>query len=256
MNQIHKTAIVNPKAELGNNVSVGPFAVIEEDVIIGDGTHIAEHAIIRPGARIGKECRVFPGAMISEVSQDLKYAGEKTETYIGDRTLIREYATVHKGTADRMKTVIGHDCMIMAYVHVAHDCLIGNHCIISNATQLAGHVTVEDTVIIGGMTGVHQFVQIGTHAFVGGYMRISKDVPPYILAAGLPARYAGLNQVGLTRRGFSPQVMKALKDFYQILYRSDYNVSDALKYVEENHELIPETRHAIEFIRSSKRGLI
>ncbi len=256
MNQIHKTAIVNPKAELENDVIVGPYAIIDEDVIIGKGTRIAEHAIIRPGARIGEDCRIFQGAVVSEISQDLKYKGEKTETFIGARTIIREYATIHKGTEDRMKTVIGHDCMIMAYVHVAHDCLVGNHCIFSNATQLAGHVTVEDTVIIGGMTGIHQFVQIGTHAFVGGYMRISKDVPPYILAAGMPARYAGLNQVGLTRRGFSPQVMKALKDFYQILYRSDYNISDALKYIEENHELIPEIRHIIEFIRHSRRGLI
>lgn len=256
MSLIHKTAIVNPKAELGNNVYVGPYAIIDEDVIIGDETHIAEHAIIRPGARIGSQCRIFSGAIISEISQDLKYHGEKTETFIGNRTIIREYATIHKGTADRMKTVVGNDCMIMAYVHVAHDCKIGNNCIFSNATQLAGHVTVEDTVIIGGMTGIHQFVQIGAHAFVGGYMRISKDVPPYILAAGMPARYAGLNQVGLTRRGFGPEVLKALKEFYQILYRSDYNISDALKYVEEKLELIPETRHAIEFIKASKRGLI
>ncbi|MGC9513157.1 MAG: acyl-ACP--UDP-N-acetylglucosamine O-acyltransferase [Fidelibacterota bacterium] len=256
MSLIHQTAIVSPKAELGNQVQVGPYAIIDEDVVIGDETRIAEHAIIRPGARIGRQCQIFPGAIISEISQDLKYKGERTETIIGDRTIIREYATIHKGTEDRMRTVVGNDCMIMAYVHVAHDCKIGNNCIFSNATQLAGHVTVEDFVIIGGMTGVHQFVQIGAHAFVGGYMRISKDVPPYILAAGLPARYAGLNQVGLTRRGFSAEVLKKLKEFYQILYRSDYNISDALKYIETKIELIPETQHAVEFIKASKRGLI
>ncbi|RKY48486.1 MAG: acyl-[acyl-carrier-protein]--UDP-N-acetylglucosamine O-acyltransferase [Candidatus Neomarinimicrobiota bacterium] len=256
MNLIHQTAIVSPKAELGNHVRIGAYAIIDEDVIIGDETHIAEHAIIRPGARIGKHCQIYPGAIVSEISQDLKYKGEKTETIIGDRTIIREYATIHKGTADRMKTVVGDDCMIMAYVHVAHDCKIGNNCIFSNATQLAGHVTVEDFVIIGGMTGIHQFVQIGAHAFVGGYMRISKDVPPYILAAGMPARYAGLNHVGLTRRGFSPDVLKKLKEFYKILYRSDYNISDALKYIETSVELIPETQHAIDFIKVSNRGLI
>ncbi|MDK2976341.1 MAG: UDP-N-acetylglucosamine acyltransferase [Candidatus Marinimicrobia bacterium] len=256
MSLIHQTAIISPKAELGNHVQVGPYAIIDEDVVIGDETRIAEHVIIRPGARIGRQCQIFSGAIVSEISQDLKYKGERTETIIGDRTIIREYATIHKGTEDRMRTVVGNDCMIMAYVHVAHDCKIGNNCIFSNATQLAGHVTVEDFVIIGGMTGIHQFVQIGAHAFVGGYMRISKDVPPYILAAGLPARYAGLNHVGLTRRGFSSEVLEKLKEFYQIIYRSDYNVADALRYIETQVELIPETQHAVEFIKASKRGLI
>jgi UDP-N-acetylglucosamine acyltransferase len=256
MNQIHKTAIIHSRAELGDNITIGPYAIIDDDVIIGDGTRIAEHAIIRPGARIGKDCSIFPGAIVSEISQDLKYKGEKTETLVGDRTIIREYATIHKGTEDRMKTVIGNDCMIMAYVHIAHDCLIGNNCIFSNATQLAGHVTVEDMVTIGGMTGIHQFVEIGAHSFVGGYMRISKNVPPYILAAGLPAKYAGLNRVGLTRRGFSPEVMKSLRDFYQIVYRSEYNISDALKYAEENLEITPEVNHAVDFIKRSKRGII
>jgi UDP-N-acetylglucosamine acyltransferase len=256
MSLIHQTAIISPKAELGNHVQVGPYAIIDEDVVIGDETRIAEHVIIRPGARIGRQCQIFSGAIVSEISQDLKYKGERTETIIGDRTIIREYATIHKGTEDRMRTVVGNDCMIMAYVHVAHDCKIGNNCIFSNATQLAGHVTVEDFVIIGGMTGIHQFVQIGAHAFVGGYMRISKDVPPYILAAGLPARYAGLNHVGLSRRGFSSEVLEKLKEFYQIIYRSDYNVADALRYIETQVELIPETQHAVEFIKASKRGLI
>ncbi|MDD3806435.1 MAG: acyl-ACP--UDP-N-acetylglucosamine O-acyltransferase [Candidatus Marinimicrobia bacterium] len=256
MTFIHKLAVVSPKAELGKDVYIGPYSVVNEDVIIGDGTHIAEHAIIRPGARIGTNCKIFSGAIISEISQDLKYKGEKTETFIGDRTIVREYATIHKGTAHRMKTVVGSDCLLMAYVHIAHDCIIGNNCIISNATQLAGHVRVEDKVTIGGMTGIHQFVQIGTHAFVGGYLRVGKDIPPYILAAGVPARFAGINHRGLERAGFSSDVIKTLKEFYHIIYRSEYNVSDALKYIENNVELIPETKHAIEFIKSSQRGLI
>jgi UDP-N-acetylglucosamine acyltransferase len=252
---ISNRAIINKSAKLGNNVKIFPNAIIDEDVIIGDNTIINSNAIIRSGARIGKNCEIFPGAIISEIGQDLKFNGEKTYTFIGDGTIIREYVTIHRGTKDRNKTVIGKNCLIMAYVHIAHDCLLGENIIISNSTQIAGHVTIEDYATISGMVPVHQFTKIGTHSFIGGGYRVSKDVPPYVLVAGEPLQFKGLNIVGLRRRGFSNGKIKELKNIYKIIYRSEYNIKDAIDYIENNFQLTNESKHIVDFIKNSERGI-
>ncbi|MEA3500372.1 MAG: acyl-ACP--UDP-N-acetylglucosamine O-acyltransferase [Candidatus Marinimicrobia bacterium] len=256
MENISNKAIINKSAKLGNNVKIYPNAIIDEDVIIGDNTIINSNAIIRSGARIGKNCEIFPGAIISEVCQDLKFNGMKTYAYIGDGTIIREYATIHRGTQDRGETVIGKNCLIMAYVHIAHDCLLRDNVIISNLSQIAGHVTIENYVTISGMVPVHQFTKLGSHSFIGGGYRVSKDVPPYILAAGEPLQYKGLNVVGLRRRGFSNEKIKELKNIYKVIYRSKYNTKDAIKYIENNFQLTDESKHIVDFIKNSERGIL
>ncbi len=256
MGNISNRAIINKSAKLGNNVKIFPNAIIDEDVIIGDNTIINSNAIIRSGARIGKNCEIFPGAIISEIGQDLKFNGEKTYTFIGDGTTIREYVTIHRGTKDRNKTVIGKNCLIMAYVHIAHDCLLGENVIISNTSQIAGHVTIEDYATISGMVPVHQFTKIGTHSFIGGGYRVSKDVPPYVLAAGEPLQYKGLNVVGLRRRGFSNEKIKEIKNIYKIIYQSKYNIKDAVNYIENNFQLTNESKHIVDFIKNSERGIL
>lgn len=256
MNTIHPTALIHPEAKLGVNVSVGPFAIIDADVQIGDNSEIHSHAVIRNGARIGNNCRIFNGAVISEIPQDLKYANEVTHTFIGDGTTVREYATIHRGTEDSRKTVVGKNCLIMAYVHIAHDCTIGDYCIFSNATQIAGHVTVEDWASLGGMVAVHQFVTIGAHSFIGGHYRVAKDVPPFILALGEPLRFGGLNMVGLRRRGFSDQTIEQLKQAYRIIFRSQFNYGDAVNHLENTMDLSPEIKQIVTFIRGSERGIL
>ncbi|MCK5520619.1 MAG: acyl-ACP--UDP-N-acetylglucosamine O-acyltransferase [Candidatus Marinimicrobia bacterium] len=256
MDLIHKSAVIHPDAKLHESVKVGPYAIIDGDVEIDEGTVIDGHVLIRDGARIGKNNRFFHSAVISEIPQDKKFYGEYAMTIIGDNNNIREFATIHRGTEDRDKTMIGNDCLIMAYVHIAHDVFVGNNVVISNATQVAGHADIEDFAIISGMVGVHQFVKIGSHSFIGGGYRVGQDVPPFIMASGDPLRYAGLNTVGLKRRGFSPDKFEALKSFYRILYRSKYNVSDAVRKLEETFEFTEETRIALDFIKRSKRGLI
>ncbi len=253
---IHPTAIVDPKAELHESVEVGAFSIIEGDVVIDEGTAVGSNAVIAGGSRIGKHCRIFNGAVIGTAPQDLKYKGEKTYIEIGDNTTVREFCTLNRGTADHGKTEIGRNCLLMAYVHVAHDCIIHNHVILANAVNLAGHIEIEEYVGIGGMDPIHQFVKIGRHAFVGGGYRIDKDIPPYILAAGEPLTFAGLNSVGLKRRGFSPETRASLKKAYKIIYRSKLNTSQALTRIEEEMDVTPEIQHVIEFIRSSKRGII
>ncbi|RMD93214.1 MAG: acyl-ACP--UDP-N-acetylglucosamine O-acyltransferase [Calditrichaeota bacterium] len=249
-------AQVNPKAELGEGVTVGPFSIIEEDVIIGPGTRVASHVLIARGARIGASCQIHHGAVLSTIPQDMKFAGEETTLEIGDRTIVREYATLNRGTKDRWKTIIGHDCLIMAYVHVAHDCIIGNHVILANAVNMAGHVIIEDYANIGGLVPIHQFVRVGTHAFVGGGYRIAKDVPPYVLASGEPLKYAGLNVVGLKRRGFSSETLAILKKAYKFIYRSNLNVSQALEKIKSELEITREIQNIIKFIENSQRGII
>lgn len=256
MTNIHPTAIVDPNAQLGEDVTVGPYSIIQNDVIIGDGCQIASHVLIHAGTRMGKRCRVFNGAVLGTDPQDLKYAGEKTTLEIGDNTTIREFCTLNRGSAHRMKTVVGSNSLLMAYVHIAHDCIIGNHVILANAVNMAGHVTIEDYASVGGMTPIHQFVRIGKHAFVGGGLRVPKDVPPYILAADEPLTYEGINRVGLSRRGFSPETMMKLRQAYKLLYRSGLNVSQALSQIEATVELIPEVQDIIQFIRTSERGII
>lgn len=248
--------VIHPEAKLGENVVVEPFTTIAADVVIGDGTWIGPNVTIMDGARIGKNCKIFPGAVVSGVPQDLKYAGEITTAEIGDNTIIRECVTMNRGTSAKGKTVIGKNCLIMAYVHVAHDCFIGNNCILVNNVGLAGEVEVEDFVIIGGMTAVHQFSKIGTHAMVGGVSKIRKDVPPYIRASKDPLAYVGINSIGLRRRGLSNETIYAINDTYRIIYQQGLNTSNALKKVEETIPQSPERDHIIEFIKTSKRGII
>ena len=255
---IDPRAAVSPKARLGTNVSVGPFTVIEEGAVIGDGTTVAANALIGTGARIGSECRIHHGAVVGHAPQDLKYAGEASTCEIGDRTTVREYAVLHRGTGQGGRTVIGRDCFLMAFSHVAHDCSVGDHVILANAAMLAGHITVEDWVTIGGITPVHQFVHIGQHAMIGGGLRVPKDVPPYVLAGGEPVVFEGLNSIGLRRRGFLPGVIDALDRAYTLIYRSGLNVSQAVSRIREDAALsgFREVQNVLEFIKNSKRGIM
>ncbi len=256
MNQIHPTAIVDSKAEIGNNVIIDPFAVIEPEVSIGDGTHIRSHVVIGSGTTIGENCQIFSGAVIGTVPQDLKFGNEKTFVTIGDNTTIREYATVNRATTHSYYTRVGNNCMLMAYSHVAHDCQLGNNVIIANSVNMAGHVIIGDYVGIGGLSAIHQFVHIGAHSFIGGMMRIAKDVPPYILAMGEPLTYAGLNTVGLKRRGFKEQNLTLLKRAYKVLYRQKLTVKEAILTIDKEFEKIPEIVELLDFLKGSDRGII
>jgi UDP-N-acetylglucosamine acyltransferase len=254
--QIDPRADVSAKAEIGDGVTVAPFVVIEEDVVIGNGTWIGPHAVIFNGARIGRDCKIFPGASISAPPQDLKYRGEPTEMVVGDRTVVREYATLNRGTAASGTTKVGSDCLLMAYSHAAHDCVVGNHAILANCASLAGHVTLGDYVILGGLTAVHQFVVIGDHVMIGGGLRVTKDVPPFILAGQDPLCFEKLNLIGLRRRGFSEEALTALDQTYRILYRSGLNVSQAVDRIKSDVAPIPDVRKVLDFIAASKRGII
>ncbi len=251
-------AAVSPKAILGENVTVGPFTVVEAGAVIGDGTSVAANAFIGSGARIGRECRIHHGAVVGHAPQDLKYAGELTTCELGDRNVVREYATLHRGTGEGGRTIIGNDNFFMAYSHVAHDCVLGDRIIMANSASLAGHTDVEDYVIIGGLTPVHQFTRLGRHAMIGGGLRVGKDVPPYILAGGEPLSFEGLNSVGLRRRGFSRETIGSLDRAYGLIYRARLNVTQAVASIEADPALsaCPEVRIVLEFIRKSKRGII
>lgn len=253
---IHPTALVDSQAELDEGVAVGPLTIIEANVHIGKNCSIGAHAHIAWGSRLAADVKVYTGAVLGTVPQDLKFQGEETTLEIGERTVIREYATLNRGTEDRGQTSVGSDCLIMAYAHVAHDCFIGNHCILTNAVNLAGHVILEDWVSIGGLVPIHQFVRVGQHAFVGGGYRIPKDVPPYILALGEPLTFGGLNSVGLTRRGFSQETMAAIKRAYKLLFKSNLNVTQALAKIRETVNMTPEIRNILEFVEKSERGII
>ena len=249
-------AYIHPGAEIAKNVVVEPFTTIHNNVTIGDGTWIGSNVTIMEGARIGKNCNIFPGAVISASPQDLKYEGEDTTVVIGDNTTIRECATIHKGTSDRMKTVIGKNCLIMAYCHVAHDCLVGDNCIFSNNSTLAGHVTIGDNVILAGLVAVHQFVSVGQHAFVTGGSLVRKDVPPYVKAAREPLSYVGINSVGLRRRGFISEKIREIQNIYRILYQKNYNNTQAVQIIEAEMEATPERDEILQFIRDSQRGIM
>jgi UDP-N-acetylglucosamine acyltransferase len=253
---IHKTAIISTDAEVAESVTVGPYSIIEDDVQIAEHVNIASHVLIASGTRIGKGTNVHHGAALGTLPQDLKFEGEKTTLEIGENTTIREFATLNRGTSDHWKTVVGNNCLLMAYSHVAHDCVLGNNVIIANSVNMAGHVTIEDFVGIGGMCPIHQFVRIGKHTFIGGGFRIPKDVPPYILAMGEPLKYGGLNSVGLSRRGFNSELLQKLKEAYRIIYRSNLLLQDALIRVEKEMGDISEIADLIEFFRSSERGVI
>ncbi|WP_298789578.1 acyl-ACP--UDP-N-acetylglucosamine O-acyltransferase [uncultured Allomuricauda sp.] len=249
-------AYVHPGAKIAKNVVIEPFTTIHNNVTIGEGTWIGSNVTIMEGARIGKNCNIFPGAVISAMPQDLKYQGEETTVHIGNNTTIRECATINKGTADRMKTVIGNNCLIMAYCHVAHDCLVGDGCIFSNDSTLAGHVTIGENVVLAGMVAVHQFVSIGNHAFVTGGSLVRKDVPPYVKAAREPLSYVGINSIGLRRRGFTAEKIREVQNIYRILYQKNYNNSQAASIIEAEMEATPERDEILQFIRDSQRGIM
>ena len=215
---IHPTALVSPMAKIDSNVKIGPFCIIEDNVTIRSGTQINSFVHIVSNTYIGKECKIFQGSIIGEIPQDLKYDGEKTKLIIGDRTKIREFCTVNKGTKANGETLIGSDVLLMAYAHIAHDCIIGNNVILANGVQLGGHVEIADWVTVGGMTPVHQFTKIGSHAFIGGGYRVVQDIPPYILAMGEPLKYAGINSIGLRRRNFPPNIRDIIKNIYKIIF--------------------------------------
>lgn len=254
--RVHPTAIVDPDAELEAGVVIGPYSMIGPGVRVGAGTEIGSHVVVDRNTILGEECRVWKGAVLGTDPQDLKFAGEDTTLEIGDRTVIREYATLNRGTAASGRTVVGSDCVLMAYTHVAHDCELGSHVIISNSTQMAGHIVIEDWAVVSGLVAIHQFVRIGAHAFIGGGSRVPQDVPPYCRAVGNPTlKLFGLNSVGLDRRGFSDEVRKALKQTYRILFQSNLNMSQALKRAKEETATIPEVRYFLEFIENSERGI-
>jgi UDP-N-acetylglucosamine acyltransferase len=247
---------IHPDAKIGKNVTIEPFAFIDKDVEIGDNTWIGPNACIWEGARIGKSCRIFPGAQISSVPQDLKFDGEKTLTKIGDNTTIREFVTLSRGTVDRNETVVGSNCLIMAYVHIAHDCIIGDNCILTNGVQVAGHVVIGNYTVLGGLAAVRQFVRIGDHVLIAGGSLVRKDVPPYVSAAREPLGYSGINAIGLKRRGFSKEKINEIQEIYRIVYMSDTNTSKAIDKIDEEFAGSSEKDNIVSFIRQSERGIM
>ena len=247
---------IHPGARIAKNVVVEPFTTIENNVTIGEGTWIGSNVTVMSGARIGKNCSIFPGSVISAVPQDMKFNGEETLVHIGDNTIIRECVTVNRGTADRNKTVIGKNCLIMAYCHIAHDCIVGDNSIFSNNSTLAGHVTVGSYVILAGMVAVHQFCSIGNHAFVAGGSLVRKDIPPYVKAAREPVSYVGINSVGLRRRGFDNKIIMEIQSIYRTLYQKKYNNTQAVHIMEAEMEATKERDEIILFIKNSQRGIM
>jgi len=247
---------IHPKASIGKDVVIEAFATIEEGVVIGDGCWIGSNAVLMKGATLGKNCNIFPGAVIAAAPQDLKYKGEPTTVEIGDNVTVREFVTINRGTIDRHKTEVGDNSLLMAYVHVAHDCKIGSNCILANNVALAGHVELEDYVVLEGLVAVQQFVKIGAHAFIGGASLIRKNVPPYVKAAREPLSYAGINSIGLRRRGFSNETILSIEDIYRIIYVRSNNITQALNAVELEVAACEEKRNIIRFIRESTKGII
>ena len=256
MPTIHPTAIIDPTAELHETVSVGPYSIIAGNVTIDSGTQIGSHVFIDQYTRIGKDCQIFPFTSIGTAPQDKKFKGEKTELVIGDENVIREYATINRGTPDGGGvTRIGNQNLLLAYIHIAHDCHLGNGITMVNVATLGGHVTLEDYSVIGGLAAVHQFVRIGAHAYVGGKTGVSQDIPPFVLASGERAKLFGLNIVGLKRHNFSNEAIQALKKAYQTVIRSHLTIQEAMIRVEKEVPVFPEVQQFLEFVRNSKRGI-
>ncbi|GGW88308.1 MULTISPECIES: acyl-ACP--UDP-N-acetylglucosamine O-acyltransferase [Salegentibacter] len=249
-------AYVHPGAKIAKNVVIEPFTTIHNNVVIGEGTWIGSNVTIMEGARIGKNCSIFPGAVISAIPQDKKFDDEDTITVIGDNTTIRECVTINRGTTDRMKTVIGKNCWIMAYCHIAHDCIVGDNCIFSNNSTLAGHINVGDYVILAGMAAIQQFCSIGRHAFVTGGSLVRKDVPPFVKAGREPLSYVGINSIGLRRRGFTTEKIREIQDIYRILYQKNYNNTQAVAIIEAEMQATAERDEILEFIKNSQRGIM
>ncbi len=253
---IQELSFIHPEAKIGANVEIGPFVYIDKNVEIGDGCVIMAHATILSGARIGKNVRIFPNAVISAIPQDLKFRGEETTAVIGDNTTIRECATVNRGTASKGTTIVGSNCLLMAYTHIAHDCVLGDNIIIGNASQIAGEVVIDDWAILSGSVLVHQFSHIGSHVIIQGGSRVGKDVPPYVTAGRDPLIYVGLNMVGLRRRGYTNDQIKDIQDVYRFVYQSGLNTTQAIeKIIAEVPETI-EKKTIVDFIKSSQRGII
>ncbi len=253
---IHRTALINPKAELGPGVEVGPYSIIGPNVKIGKGTKVGPHVVIDGWTQIGEECTIFQFASIGALPQDLKYRGEESWVVMGNNNTIREFVTINRGTSSSGgKTRIGNRNLFMAYSHVAHDCNIGNHVILANAATLAGHIEIEDHAIVGGLVGIHQFVRLGGHCIIGGGSGVNKDVPPYMMANGQRARLYGLNLVGLKRHKFSDDTLRNLKRAYRILFRSGHTLEKAIELVKSEIKDSPEVDHLTQFIKSSERGI-
>lgn len=253
---ISSLAYIDKNAKIGENVIIDPFAVIEGEVSIGDGSHIMSHAVIKNGSVIGKNCVIYPGAVIAAIPQDLKFVGEKTTVEIGEGSTIRECATINRGTKDKWKTVLGKNCLIMAYAHIAHDCILGNNVILANAVQLAGHVELGNYAIMSGLSGAVQFTRIGAHTYIAGHTVVRKDVPPYVKAAREPMSFAGINTVGLQRSKFSPEKIKEITEIYKIFFIEKNTTSSALQKVETSFASSPERDVIVDFIKSSKTGII
>jgi len=249
-------AFIHTNSKIARNVVIEPFVTIEKDVEIGSGTWIGSNVTIMEGARIGKNCRIFPGAVISAIPQDLKFEGEKSLTIIGDNCTIRECATINRGTSASGKTIVGNNCLIMAYAHIAHDCVIGDNCVIVNSVALGGHVTIGDYAIIGGLSAIHQFVSVGKHAMVSGGSLVRKDVPPYIKAAREPLSFVGINSIGLRRRGFSDDKIKEIQAIFRILFQNNNNNTQALLKIETELNASPERDEIISFVQNSGRGIM
>jgi len=249
-------AYVHPQAKIAKNVVIEPFVNIEKNVEIDEGTWIGSNVTIMEGARIGKNCRVFPGAVIAAIPQDLKFEGEDTLVKIGNNVTIREFVTINRGTKANMETVIGDNCLLMAYVHIAHDCILGNNVILVNNASLAGHIVIDDFAIIGGLSGVHQFVHIGAHAFIAGGGMARKDVPPFCKAGREPLAFAGVNSIGLRRRGFSNERINAIQDIYRIIFLRGRNITQSVQYIEANVPSTPDRDEILSFIAKSQRGIM
>jgi UDP-N-acetylglucosamine acyltransferase len=254
--RIHPSAIVDPGARLGNGVQVGPYAIIGPNVVIGERTVIGPQALIEKNTRVGRDCTIAKGAVLGTDPQDLKYEGEETQLIVGDETTIREFATLNRGTRSSGATIVGNRCLLMAYSHIPHDTRIGDHVIISNAVQMGGHVVIEDWAVVGGVTAIHQFCRIGRHAFLGGASALRKDVPPFMRAAGNPARLAGVNSVGLERRGFAKETRSELKRAYRTLFHSDLNVGQGIARIRAEGEPCEEVDYLLAFIEASERGVV
>jgi UDP-N-acetylglucosamine acyltransferase len=253
---IHATAIIDPTAKIGANVTIGPYTIIGAGVEIGDDCNISPHVVINGPTIIGKRNRIFQFASVGEECQDLKYKGEKTKLIIGDDNTIREFTTLHRGTIqDSEETRIGSHNLFMAYTHVAHDCIVGDHCILANGTQVAGHCVIGNYAILGGNSGIHQFCQIGAHAFVGTGSTVLKDIPAYVTVQGFPASPHGMNMEGLKRRGFSREAMKALRHAYKVVYREGNTLKEAMAELEAMEPVLPEVEVFLDSVRNSKRGI-
>ncbi len=253
---ISPLAYIHPEAIIGENVEIAPFVYIDKNVVIGDNNNIMSNVSILYGARIGNGNTIFPGAVIGAVPQDLKFQGEETTAEIGDNNTIRENVTVNRGTAAKGKTVVGSNNLLMEGVHVAHDAIVGSNCIIGNSTKMAGEIIIDDNAIVSAAVLMHQFCRVGSYVMLQGGSRFSKDIPPYIIAGRDPIAYCGINIVGLRRHGFSNELIENVHNAYRIIYQSGLNVSDALEKVKKEIPSSPEIEYIIEFVQSSKRGII